>query len=547
MASPSSSPAMALSLRSRQINTIQSLLKADDWKVLVYDSSGEDIICPLMKVKDLREFGVTLNAHLKDESREFVPDVTALYLVLPSSENIQRIIKDLEKGLYDAYKFFFLTPIPRHRLEEFASGAFAAPNNSIKSVVDQYLNFISLEENMFILGRQKAVKYESLHKIDVTDTEMDQMIEQMVDGLFSVCVTLCTVPIIRCPKGNAAEAVARKLDAKIRQNLSDARNSLFTHESGKGQYSFCRPVLIILDRQIDLATSLHHTWTYQALAHDVLNYSMNKVTIVEKGSGESETSGKKTRGCSLDPTDTFWNSHKGTPFPQVAEKIQEDLEEYKTREDQIKKIKHELGLDEEDLLTGNTEKLTSAMSSLPELLEKKRLIDMHTSIATCILDHIKQRRLDVFFELEEKIMSKQTLNERALLDIFEDPEAGTPEDKIRLFLIYFLCSGEEVSDTEIEQYERILSELGCDITPFHYLKRWRTINQLHSSNFTQSTTTDYTGGGTKTISMFGKLMAQSSSFVMEGVKNFVVKKHALPATKITEEIMEVINKLFFCT
>ncbi|CAB4066382.1 SCFD1 [Lepeophtheirus salmonis] len=322
------------------------------------------------------------------------------------------------------------------------------------------------------------------------------MIEQMVDGLFSVCVTLCTVPIIRCPKGNAAEAVARKLDAKIRQNLSDARNSLFTHESGKGQYSFCRPVLIILDRQIDLATSLHHTWTYQALAHDVLNYSMNKVTIVEKGSGESETSGKKT----------------------LAEKIQEDLEEYKTREDQIKKIKHELGLDEEDLLTGNTEKLTSAMSSLPELLEKKEINRYaHTSIATCILDHIKQRRLDVFFELEEKIMSKQTLNERALLDIFEDPEAGTPEDKIRLFLIYFLCSGEEVSDTEIEQYERILSELGCDITPFHYLKRWRTINQLHSSNFTQSTTTDYTGGGTKTISMFGKLMAQSSSFVMEEI------------------------------
>lgn len=28
-------------------------------------------------------------------------------------------------------------------------------------------------------------------------------------------------------------------------------------------------------------------------------------------------------------------------------------------------------------------------SSLPELLEKKRLIDMHMSIATAILDHIK--------------------------------------------------------------------------------------------------------------------------------------------------------------
>ena len=31
----------------------------------------------------------------------------------------------------------------------------------------------------------------------------------------------------RCPKGNAAEAVAEKLDKKLRDNLRDARNSLF--------------------------------------------------------------------------------------------------------------------------------------------------------------------------------------------------------------------------------------------------------------------------------------------------------------------------------
>lgn len=28
-------------------------------------------------------------------------------------------------------------------------------------------------------------------------------------------------------------------------------------------------------------------------------------------------------------------------------------------------------------------------SSLPELLEKKRLIDLHTNVATAVLDHIK--------------------------------------------------------------------------------------------------------------------------------------------------------------
>lgn len=29
-------------------------------------------------------------------------------------------------------------------------------------------------------------------------------------------------------------------------------------------------MLVILDRNMDLCTPLHHTWTYQALVHDVL-------------------------------------------------------------------------------------------------------------------------------------------------------------------------------------------------------------------------------------------------------------------------------------
>lgn len=35
----------------------------------------------------------------------------------------------------------------------------------------------------------------------------------------------------------------------------------------------------------------------------------------------------------------------------------------------------------------------------------------------------------------------------------------------------------------------------------------------------------YEGAGTKTVSMFSKLVSQGSSFVMEGVKNLVIKRH----------------------
>lgn len=93
-----------------------------------------------------------------------------------------------------------------------------------------------------------------------------------------------TVPIIRSPKGNAAEMVAQKLDKKLRENLFDARNNLFLTDAQSGNFNFQRPLLMILDRNVDMATPLHHTWTYQALAHDLLDFALNRVIIEESGS-----------------------------------------------------------------------------------------------------------------------------------------------------------------------------------------------------------------------------------------------------------------------
>ena len=75
-----------------------------------------------------------------------------------------------------------------------------------------------------------------------------------------------------------------------------------------GQLSFYRPLLVILDRQVDLATPLHHTWTYQALAHDVLQYHLNSVSISEATNSDvhaSVQSKPKTRKCDLDNKDVF--------------------------------------------------------------------------------------------------------------------------------------------------------------------------------------------------------------------------------------------------
>ena len=165
---------------------------APSWKVLVYDQIGQSILAPIFSVKELREMGVTLHITLHSE-RDPVPDVPAVYFCLPSQENLDRISRDLENGLYGRYFFNFISPISRQKLEDLASISLRTNSVAqIEKVYDQFVHFICLEPQMFTLRHQKDnnLSFYSLNQSNMTDTEMENIMEEIVDGLFAVCVTL---------------------------------------------------------------------------------------------------------------------------------------------------------------------------------------------------------------------------------------------------------------------------------------------------------------------------------------------------------------------
>ncbi|XP_037098252.1 sec1 family domain-containing protein 1 isoform X2 [Syngnathus acus] len=489
--------------------------------------------------------GVTLHLLLHSD-RDPIPDVPAIYFVMPSEENVDRMCQDLRNQLYESYYLNFISAISRSKLEDIAGAALAANAVSqITKVYDQYLNFITLEDDMFVLCHQnkELISYHAINRADAQDADIEAIMDTIVDSLFCFFVTLGAVPVIRCPRGNAAEMVAVKLDKKLRENLRDARNSLFTGDNmAAGQFSFQRPLFVLADRNMDMATPLHHTWTYQALIHDVMDFHLNWVVLEEGAVAEASSAGarpkkKSRRTYDLTPADKFWQKHKGSPFPEVAESVQEELDAYRAQEDEVKHLKSIMGLEGEDegaisMLSDNTAKLTSAVSSLPELLEKKRLIDLHTNVATAVLDHIKSRKLDVYFEYEEKLMSKSTLD-KSLLDIISDPDAGTPEDKMRLFLIFFITAQQPPSESDVEQYKRAMLDAGCDLSPLTYIKQWKAFTKM------SATPANYGNSGVKPMGLFSRVMNSGSQLVMEGVKNLVLKQHNLPVTRVLDNLMEM--------
>ncbi len=94
----------SIELKTKQCRAVEKMLNlnggsvgndgwSDQWKVLIFDAAGRDIISPLLNVAQLRRNGVTLHM-LLDCEREAIPDVPAIYFCRPTAENIRRIAKD---------------------------------------------------------------------------------------------------------------------------------------------------------------------------------------------------------------------------------------------------------------------------------------------------------------------------------------------------------------------------------------------------------------------------------------------------------------------
>lgn len=489
------------------------------YKILIYDKFCQNILSPLIHVKDLRKHGVTLY-FLIDKDRKPVHDVPAVYFVQASQVNIQRIVADASRSLYDSFHLNFSSSIPRPLLEDLASGTLNSNSNSldrISKVHDQYLEFVTLEDDLFSLAQKSC--YVQLNDPSAGDREIEEIVERIVSGLFCVLATLAVVPIIRCPRGGPAEMVAMALDQRLRDHLL-SKNNLFT-EGGGFVSSFQRPILCLFDRNFELSVGIQHDFRYRPLVHDVLGLRLNRLNV------QGEKGGMKS--FELDSSDPFWVTNGSLEFPEVAVEIENQLNKYKKDVDEVNKRTGGSGgaeFDGTDLM-GNTKHLMNAVNSLPELTERKQVIDKHTNIATVLLGEIKERSLDSYAKKENDMMVRGGVDRAELLAVLKGK--GTKMDKLRFAIIY-LISSETINQLEVESVEAALKESEVDTTAFQYVKKIKSLNVslASASSASRSNIVDWAE----------KLYGQSISAVTAGVKNLLSSDQQLVMTRTVEALME---------
>ncbi|KAI6047840.1 Sec1-like protein [Pisolithus marmoratus] len=503
------------------------------WKVLVLDQQTKDVFATVLRVQDLRDVGVTLHVQLHS-TRPPLRDVPAVYFVSPTLANIRRIAEDLEKCLYESFHLNFVEPLPRALLEELAaSAASAGTGELVEQVIDQYLSFIAPSPSLFALlsplpaqplgssQPSRHCSYQLLNSPSSSEHQIEGEVERIANGLFSAVVTAGHVPIIRAPKGNAAEMVARKLEQKIRDALltssrTHGATALFSQDSS-GLSSLQRPLLLILDRNVDLVPMISHGWTYQALVSDCLDMKLNRVVVTQP----------QKRAYDLDSKDFFWARNAANPFPQVAEEIDAELNKYKQDAAEITRS------------TG-----VSDVNDISQL----DLTSNAAHLKTALLEQIKKRGLDELFSIEEAI------NKQTVASILETLRAPRPDGSVhagrqlapRSGLLSFFTRPRYIQD-DIAELEKELKSVGVDVAAFEYVRRMRDISRMTVSAVVGGTSTPVLGGGQGELfrgftalgnKLTDRLKEGGLENLISGVKNFLPANKLLPVTRLTEALMD---------
>lgn len=327
---------------------------SDKWKVLIYDKASKSTVAPLLSVQRLRQLGITVYM-MVDTPRQKIPDVPAVYFLKPTLENVQIVANDCNNHLYQSMHINFSSTLPRSLLEKLAEETSKGGGSQrVARLMDQYLDFVTLEPCLFTLER--PLTYYNYARDNVNEKELTTCLNDIVNGLFSVIVTLGMVPIIRAPVGGPAELISRQLDDKLRKAMRNSKTQhLFQNDGINGSNSGVsstssgsrggisngnyrgdgngegvlreRPVLVVLDRGIDLGQVMHHTSLYQPLVDDLLSFKLNRVNFVK---------GDEACSFTLDPNvDGFWNEYGGQLFPDAVAGNEMDRARLAKEEQQI--------------------------------------------------------------------------------------------------------------------------------------------------------------------------------------------------------------------
>ncbi|KAJ7117604.1 Sec1-like snare protein [Mycena epipterygia] len=458
-------------VRSKFLDAIRSVNPAGKWKILVVDEHSQKLLGSVLKQFDILEENVTLIESITN-FRDPQPEFEALYLLMPTSQNVERVIKDFSNSRqYAAAHLFFIDGLEERLFERLASSA-AEPY--LRAVKELFVNFWAAEAQTFSL--QAPELFFGIYSPPRSDSQVKAARDRLEEELrfaskiiANVCITLNEFPFIRYyvppnhpplgalkPHASTRPPPPPETSGRWRTNLARGAEAR-AYESVEGDFAtkilaffvqnnldeykkanpdFAKPTeplrprgtLFITDRAMDMIAPFVHEFTYQAMANDLLP--------IEDGTKytykfQSSVGAFEDKTATLTDADTVWTEVRHMHMREAIDKLMADFNKF-LEENAVFKGEGAASLND----------MKEMLASLPQYQEQREKFSLHLNMAQECMGLFERDKLPLVATIEQDCATGVTAEGKTPKSLVQDmvPLLDSREvmnaNKVRIVALY---------------------------------------------------------------------------------------------------------------
>ncbi|KAF8074953.1 Sec1-like snare protein, partial [Lyophyllum atratum] len=463
-------------VRNKFLEAIRSVNPPGRWKILVVDEFSQKLLGSVLKQFDILEENVTLIESISN-NRDPQPGFEAIYLLMPTSQNVDRIIKDFSGAVkqYAGAHLFFMEGLDEHLFERLTSSP-AEP--FLRGLREVFLNFWATEAQAFSL--QDPALFFSLYSPPRSDTafklariRIEEDLRFVSKTITNVCITLNEFPFIRYyvpshhpplgalkPHAETRPPPPPENSARWRTNLargSEARayesvegdhltkllafmvqHNLEEHKKQNPDFAKYPPsspeaarpraTLFITDRSMDMLAPFLHEFTYQAMANDLLPIE-NGTKYTYKF--QSSIGAYEDKTATLIDSDTIWTEVRHMHMREAIDKLMLDFNKF-LQENAVFKGEGAASLND----------MKEMLASLPQYQEQREKFSLHLNMAQECMAIFERDKLPLVANVEQNCATGLTAEGKTPKNLVEEmvPLLDSREvvniNKVRIVALY---------------------------------------------------------------------------------------------------------------
>ncbi|KAG8717169.1 vacuolar sorting protein VPS33/slp1 [Ceratobasidium sp. 394] len=475
------------------LDGIRSVNPPGRWKVMVVDDHSKRLLGAVLKDNDVLQENVTLiegiNTHRGEQSLE------AMYLLMPTSQNVERIIADFSEGrkLYSGAHLFFIDGLPEPLLNHLVNSP-AEPY--LRACQDLYVNFAALEQRVFSV-RSPAFFFSMYapHKETPATTftprkaeaaqmspmqvavkgvrdRLDNDLRFMAKSILNVCILMNENPLIRYyipshhpplgPLANPSEPapITAQAEGSSRWRSAMATNMRSTPTTSESDEHISKRLAYLVQRELDEYRKVNHDFpkvipgeqrprgvliiTDRAmdpvapLIHEFTYQAMATDLLPIDGGTRYRYKFENSRGIReektaiLGETDQIWTATRHMHLLAVNEQLKNDFNKF---------------LEENAVFRGGDQSLNGVkdmLAGLPQYQETWEKFSLHLNMAGECNTIFDQNNLSAVADVEQNCATGQTAEGKVPKSVIEDlvllleNRNLTSTDKARLIALYIM-------------------------------------------------------------------------------------------------------------